>query len=146
MVLAQSVWSRYAVEVSKKKKNSKKLQIEVVHVQGQRTMEGAFDEDNDDTNVMSNGRHDRAFESFVPAEPGWNAVYHACPDHGIDEDKMLPIEFWVINKWESNNYSDVCGLVLGPGGRFYEAPADHHFVGYARPGESADDALARHRR
>lgn len=94
-------------------------------------------------------------QSFIKAEPGWNAVYTE------DDGKMLlgiPIHFWALctvravpqHKFDTE-YPDgsrreelerqICGIVIGEVG-FEVADSTSNFVGCVAPGRPLADAMS----
>lgn len=78
--------------------------------------------------------------SFVMSEPGWKAVFAPCVscESGPHEK---PIVFWALMT-SSDGGSGISGLIGGSEGGFWQADVEHTFVGYAKPGESADEILS----
>lgn len=80
-------------------------------------------------------------EAFIPAEPGWRAVFAPCVSCQTEASSM-PVVFWAYLRWE-DGVSDVLGLVHGLDGSFFYPQADHTFIGYVGPGQEPEELIAR---
>jgi hypothetical protein len=83
-----------------------------------------------------------SIEGFVPADPGWRAVFAACISCETPASS-LPVIFWSLARW-GNGISDVCGLVHGHDGFFFHPQQEHTFIGYVGPGQEPEDLIARY--